>query len=416
MMYQYKTFIWKEYKLLIRNKKIIILSMFAIIYAPICNCLATNNLVSLSYGVPLLMIFGTLFPSEITYSIMKSEYESQANEILTISPIKPIIIILSKITIPVFLSIITLVLSNGLNEFLSVYFEKMYHGFITMSFVFMVILISIWSSFLFLYVIQKKDKALYKNVFTGIIMFQFIICTMLFTLYYLNMSHISIVILIFLSYITFRHCLNTFKENSIYINKNESKASNFMRISIIKTLIKDGYCHFWNHKKTIVWLIFSFVLLLCCSINNELIILTKYLYSFLSISLCNNIIYPSTINFYKSSGMLHLKLGKFNYHKFIFTRLSYTFLINLSVSIICILFLKQSIFLFLNINIFSCLSIFLFSSRIRKFAFEKQYNIYLTVLEVLFVVFLITIHYSNLIIYVNVLLYIMTYFSLKYHI
>lgn len=371
-MFQYRQFLKKEFIIIIQQKKLI-LSFIIMCFYPLVQLLANKPLLPINYIMPCLISFIILLPTDITRIIYNMEITSKTDEILKISNINKHIIIASKLTIPLGLSIgmlgITLMINNVLPNFTNMEIAK---GFINTYYIIYCILIMIFSNLFCILVALIKSKYRDAKESTQFAFYIFIICFILYAIkfivgywliYIILFSAILILyIKIFMIYSN-SQTMNVIKQTNKSINSNSTYGTLscfinnfFMSTGLLITII-------------IIFNLFLSVInhyYLSIEIDNLSIFLISLL---VSIAIGNKFIFLGVINTKKYKIYSIIKNSSLSTLEFIWVHINKSVTLSLIFNLLLGLALMMDInnilnifLIILEVNLFTLLSSFLVKS------------------------------------------------------
>lgn len=417
----------KEWKQILQNKKMLIILLGTILYAPLLNNLINYEMgplmapiIPLELGQMLILLIGALYSVEFIYSIMNAEFISQSYEVLEVSKINKIIIVLSKITLPICFSSFILFTSFLLNEILIVFTNKSsftkvmnvkFFGFSMGIFIFLALFI--------LYQLVKQQSVMDKQRSTFFIAVGFIFIFLFINLYYLNFVWIAYLAVFIVNIYLFLRITYLLSDYKVVISNQESKTYFENKSVFFLILCSEGYSYVWNHIKTFIYLAIIII---------SSIILNHYKQPFLSslflvmiyLFLGNFIISQSLIVEKRMHGLLIMKIAKVPLWKIVSSRVIMPIILGVIGTIIIqfssktnLLTLSQTLN-FLALNLFMNLSILVSYLFIENIKYVAQYCLLITVFIFILGICLIIFNVPwYVILLIDVLLFLMSVHQLK---
>lgn len=401
-MYQYQMFVNKEWKQISQNKKLIFMFIGFIFFYPIMN----NFIVTYDHGVLLAPILPLDFchmfylalsaasPSDMICPNMNEEFITQSYDILSISKINKSKIIFSKLTLPVLFGMGLLLVSYLLNEYLVMFTDRESLSLImNPSFISFVFLIIIFFSLCSLHHLIRAQKYVDAKSHTSQVAISVSFVFGWIVLYYLNLKGVAFVSLgltIFTLFYRIHYLLSHYKpstqteEEQVYFDKP---------ISAFLILCHEAYCHFWNAKKTVIYLLI--VMIASMSLNryqqdlnlpilNELFPLSLYLF------LGNSILSQNILLQKQAHGFMMMRIAKVYPWKIVLSRLAMPVFLGGIGTLVIQLISKENLLTlshtlnFLALNVLMSLSILVSYLAIKKIKYVTQYRSLITL--VLFVI------------------------------
>lgn len=396
MLYQYKIFVAKEFKQFCKNKKIILICFLATMYTPFINCMSTpeQSILPYDFVIPLFVLWGCMYPSELTYSIMKEEYTTKSIEILYVSKIKPIVIILSKLTVPIIISFIIAIVSIIFNNIaveiigtgLSINITDIFYLCIILS-------VIILNSNMYLSFLLTGDETLDKHVFTAMCGVGFVTTAFIFAVHFYVSFWFAMLILIIAS-----TCLIALSarliEKPYQLSKLDSKKGNYLifkNFPFMNLCLES--CARYLKIKNLVVLIVSMILfhigLTTLNFNGSFLCVPYF------IIIANSLIFRSTLMATKYKSFKYYRLARVSMFKTVLSRILIPLLFCFLIMLVTLL--MQSTFTFFVViemiltSILVCLMSLCCSLFIRELKYEKQYTLLST-----FVMFLVVFSLSFL--------------------
>ncbi len=202
----FNQFVLKEIKQILSNKKSFLICLIFLIYTPLLNLNATNNILPFDFIVPILFIISGCYPSEFSYSILNSEFDNKTYDIIYVSNINPIIVIISKILFPIILGVCICFSSIYINDLFALYLDNhIYSSFVNLEIMIFIIMSIVFSNIFTVWLLNFSKKNMNKEIYTFSIVINLSIILILYFLFYNGLVYSSILLTAIFITILFFH-------------------------------------------------------------------------------------------------------------------------------------------------------------------------------------------------------------------